>query len=650
MASFEDLLMQTMPFAGALNFYEIRRADTLQANQAIEKNDNPVIDDPGEFPGLFSGQNISCDDMQVTPLAPGEDWKVDKPEIKTSDYEVPDEVPIWSFTHHADTPWRINDVFCRSRCVSYRTYKVADSIEWGLETEKEKGPLKKCIRIANLLGKLIELPLTKDFVTYKASVQGGYISENQTALWKLPARHDQSLVIAFVYSLEPGQPPRAMTADQANNYLEDFMAQGGAGAQTGADVHGETSVDVEHPRVIVILSLTTCTQAEDYAPGNIVGMGRIYPHIMVMSSMPLSMIEATVRVNRPEESLLDSDKVAPPADIGDQFIDIFKGLKGCCSSYDNNADDTDTINSAFFADANDFSISTFKDPPLPFWSNFFAYYLLDAYQTQRNQSITAVTRAKNKWHVREAMDLIVRQPVTGPSDYAKLIKLPCQGEFDNLHMAPKMKLHKVKRVVHVEPGSMTDLLLAAANDDPKMATKKFDLPLSSLHLDDITMAPFCSHDCFHTHWRWGKDATERSQLGFAGMVPYAKAGAPLIPDNQSLKLWLRAPNLLTYTATAWAQENKPIGANEWQVFMHHGSAYALDITAYLMASLAKFSVDTFCGAPSFYEDSTCRTLITSDMSFSVFYWKLRWATVFQDGAPSLRERIFSKDLAAARDL
>ena len=34
MASFEDLLMQTMPFAGALNFYNVRRAETLEASRA----------------------------------------------------------------------------------------------------------------------------------------------------------------------------------------------------------------------------------------------------------------------------------------------------------------------------------------------------------------------------------------------------------------------------------------------------------------------------------------------------------------------------------------------------------------------------------------------------------------------------------------
>ena len=646
MASFEDLLMQTMPFAGALNFYNVRRAAALDSVGVGEPTS-----DPGEMPGLFDGQTIGYDDMVVNRLELDESWTVEKPQIEAADYETPHEVPIWRFSHEADTPWRVRNISCRARSSSYQTHMVAESIEWGLESEKEKGSLKNHILIGNLLGKLIELPLTKDFVSYKASIQGGQISDNQTDLWKLPSNHDQSLVIAFVYSLEPGQPPRSLTADQANDFGDDFMAQGGAGAQTGADVHGETSADLEHPRVLVIVSLTTCKQAEDFAPGGIVGMGRIYPHIMVMSSMPLSMIEATVRVNRAETSISTNDAVEPPADIGDKHVDQTEGLKGCCGTYDRDPHALpDKINSVFFADANDFSISTLKDPPLPFWSNFFAYYLLDAHQTMGNQTITAVTRAENRWKVREEMDLIVRQPVTGPSDYAKLIKQPCQGEFDNLHMAPKMKLHKVKRAIYIDSSPQLDNLPTAILGGSKRVSKVIDIPLASLNLDDISMAPFCSHDCFHTHWRWGKDATDKAQLGFAGKVPYKKAGAPLIPDNQSVKLWLRAPNLLTYSATVWAQENKPIGANEWQVIMHHGSAYALDITAYVLAYLAKFSVDFFAGSPMFFADDNLETPITSAMSFSAFYWKLRWQVVPGSDGPKLQERVLNKDLSAARKL
>ena len=163
MASFEDLLMQTMPFAGALNFYNVRRAETLAASRVAEEKDGTPTPDPGEFPGLFSGQTIGYDDMMVDRLEVDESFEVAKPVIEASDYETPHEVPIWRWKHEADTPWRIRNVSCRSRSASYRTYAVATSIEWGFESETDKGVLKNCIRIVNLAGKLIELPLTQDF-------------------------------------------------------------------------------------------------------------------------------------------------------------------------------------------------------------------------------------------------------------------------------------------------------------------------------------------------------------------------------------------------------------------------------------------------------------------------------------------------------
>jgi hypothetical protein len=643
MASFEELLLQTMPFAGVRNAYNNRVA----ATHDDERGDEPPPPVPDEFPGLFSSDPIGFGDLKVNPLEVGESFDVEKSEIATEDYEDPHSVSIWRWKHDGTAPWIIGEIYCRARSSRYTSCKVLDSIEWGLETDKTKGTLKNCVRITNLAGKQIELPLTKDFVTFKAAIEGGEISNDQTALWKLPANLDKSLVVAFVYSLAPGQPPRAMPADEVNALEDAFMPSGDAAAATGADVHGEVSADLEHPRVLVILSLTTCKQAEDYAPGSIVGMGRFYPHMMVMSSAPLARIEGTVRLNRPEEAFRDGDSVEPPDDIGDRFVDQFKGPKGCCNEYDGHSK---KIGSIFFADANDFGISTLKDPPLPFWSNFFSYYMLDAYPTIKDETVLAVTRFADKVGIRTKDDLVVRQPVTGPADYAKLIKMPFQGEFDNIHMAPKMKLNRtgVKRAIYTEmddgPNPAVNALIYSR------PVNTFAIPLDDLKIDEISMAPFCSHDCFHTHWRWGKDAKDPAQCGFSGMVPYKIPGGPLIPSNQSLQLWLRAPNLLTYTATVWGTDKTPIAANTWQVIMHHGSAYALDITAYVMACMAKLSVDTFAGQPKFYADEALDTSVTSPMSFSLFYWRLRWYMELVDGKPVLKERIVHKNLRAARDL
>lgn len=633
MPSFEKLLRQTMPIAGVEDVYTGVAMSQYDA-------DHSAGPPPTGMPSLLGGEPIACGAVKVVRLELDESWTVDKPEIEPSDYEEPHDVSIWRWSHDATAPWVVGNVWCRMRSADYRSHLVAHSIEWGLETGDTKGVLKNCIRITTMAGTRIELPLTKDFVAYKAVVEGGKIVDDQTDLWKLPANLDQSLVIALIYSLEPNQPPKPMTADDADDLGDDFMGEGGAGAQSGADVHGETSAELDHPRVLVILSLTTCKQSEDFAPGAVVGTGRIYPHIMVMSSAPLARIEATVRLNRPEKTTRTKDAVTPPDDIGDKYVSFFKGPKGCCSIYDEDQDaDEPDINAVLFADANDMDLSPLSPPP-PFWGNFFSYYLLNVYPSIKDETVLAVSRDQEKWKTRSRDGLVVRQVVTGPKDYQKLIKLPCQGEFDNIHQAPRMVLRRVAKVVHAE--------LTRAEYGNGVRLKTHDVPAATLHLDEISMAPFCSHDCLHTHWRWGKQATDKGQLGFQGMVPYSKAGAPLVPDNQTVQVWLRDKNLLTYTATVWAQGQRPIGANQWQVIMHHGSAYALDITAYVMAFMAKLSIDMLGGEPQFYEADG--TKITCTMSFSLFYWKLRWETVLVDGKPQLQERVSIANLDASRAL
>ena len=74
-------------------------------------------------------------------------------------------------------------------------------------------------------------------------------------------------------------------------------------------------------------------------------------------------------------------------------------------------------------------------------------------------------------------------------------KLGGQGEFDNLHIAPRMT---------VKP----DLLKL----NPKLQG-----------LDSIVMAPFCIHDCFHMHWRWGE---KLDSIQARGWSPMASRAAP----------------------------------------------------------------------------------------------------------------------------
>jgi len=112
----------------------------------------------------------------------------------------------------------------------------------------------------------------------------------------------------------------------------------------------------------------------------------------------------------------------------------------------------------------------------------------------------------------------------GPSTVEKVER---QGTFDNVHMAPIMNYK------------------AAA----------------------AYMAPICQHDCVHIHWRWGAAYSDRPLMGWSGGKPYQRSGAPLIPENQTLRVSSSAATF------RYMPEAEAVAAQEWQMFMHHGTGY-----------------------------------------------------------------------------
>ena len=64
-----------------------------------------------------------------------------------------------------------------------------------------------------------------------------------------------------------------------------------------------------------------------------------------------------------------------------------------------------------------------------------------------------------------------------------MLKLPRQGAFDNVHIAPQMEVSLSVPV------------------------------LGGLPSTAVSMAPICAHDCFHMHWRWSQHYTEEHTLG-----------------------------------------------------------------------------------------------------------------------------------------
>jgi hypothetical protein len=124
-------------------------------------------------------------------------------------------------------------------------------------------------------------------------------------------------------------------------------------------------------------------------------------------------------------------------------------------------------------------------------------------------------------------------------------KLPRQGEYDNVHIAPQMQV-SLPAVPALFPGFG---------------------PVA------VSMAPVCAHDCFHMHWRWGWGYRNVESLGWGPSGPNTIPGAPMVPLNQKIRIETPAFHAgLRYIAKA---SHQPAG--QWSVIMHHGASYALHV-------------------------------------------------------------------------
>jgi hypothetical protein len=139
------------------------------------------------------------------------------------------------------------------------------------------------------------------------------------------------------------------------------------------------------------------------------------------------------------------------------------------------------------------------------------------------------------------------------------------------------------------------------------------------------MAPFCEHDCMHTHWRWGQAfkghpavTIQQPLMGFGAVAeprfagtgkPCQHIGEALIPLNQDLDVAFGSNSQLEYAATLGN-----IAPGVWQPVYHHGSAYVLG-----------FSAD---GGPKY---ALAKLYIGGSSESSELYWNMRYQAT-TDGA------------------
>lgn len=523
----------------------------------------------------------------------------------TSDFE---RVACWSWTHDALKPNQMKDIGCRVRAMNMQ-YRMVMPVCTEVTVEN--------LTILTQGERKIELPLTKDFVFDRFSSSSGIVPDASSGLWQLPASTDDSLLIVFAYKANSlGVEPIAR--EEILKLGERFMPEPG-GTVADCTVDETTKVFTCPLRILVCLGFTFNKELNDYAPGFALGMNRFYPHVMVMASQDLRKVQADIVAHRstttPHAGTLINDMYADDPGFG----------------ANPNLSPLDRMEKPLvhelFADSNVDANALFgalPDPEAPRWDAIFDYYDLEPGTTGVGFSkpVVMVDDAR----LSERSDTVVSKIGKGklPAPL-KIRKVARQAEFDNVHISPRM--------------AMQPLDLAP-----------------TLRAGNIAMAPFCFHDCFHFHTRWGATLPRKPHKGFnAAGVPYSETLAPMVPHNQSVFVTLLGPAGLRYTFQANLQQSGDlIKAGSWTVGCHHGFAYANDAWGNEgrgKVALARQNVETAAkkdgehifGGLSPDGKSFGRT---ADDSWATLYWRLRFGGT--QGNPV--ERIAVPNPKAARTL
>jgi hypothetical protein len=387
----------------------------------------------------------------------------------------------------------------------------------------------------------IELPLTDRFLLgYHDGVGGGTLpSTEPSPYFVLSMTMQQGTQYVYCYELDGNSLTPLGDNDVAADDRSINVPDGGQIVVTARPGLPNMVVSYDHIYIIVVVSLVMGEARNDFEPTGNAWMSRIYPTTTVFANTSLAKVEATVRIVRPSYS-----PMAGMRWMGNQ------------------------IGAILCADRNDFTLTDAVGlPNFPTWDKLFDYFLSTDVPPEgsspgnRNEVFAAVHHthdgqgrpdpragagAQGRTLSGREVSVTSARPGEVYVDYAPtpVPKLPGQGEFDNLHLAPTM--------------------MGTWNGRP--------IP--------VVMAPLCAHDCFHMHWRWGQGLGGAGLSGFSVPLPFAPLGlpnstpgAPLCPRNQDVVIALVDGRGVEYRARCFG----PIDPFIPQIVLHHGAAYALFI-------------------------------------------------------------------------
>jgi hypothetical protein len=394
-----------------------------------------------------------------------------------------------------------------------------------------------------------------------------------------------------------------------------------------AEVNGDPAdIRVVPARVLVLASLTPCREKDDFTPrgpfGGMVGLARLYPHVLVKATFPLDVIVSGLEVKRPERTTIRDGKPCGCDEMGDEIAPLL--------ITDINEPDTEI------------------DPPPPHGEAIFSYFQVNAHQKFAQKPIRLIDPQKER---RKVFGARYRNR---PSYSTEVTKYAGQGAFDNLHLAPKMQLPKNVAgygrlpISVLGPGGFGPVtLMSHTLDELRQAGWEEALR-------DIVMAPVCAHDCFHAHWRWtDKDGVNRGVHGWDETAPHRVPGAPMVPLHHTVDLVIESAHTFRIIERACHSDRKQgrktptggpmwISADTWEVFHHPGYAYATWADTASMKNVARLVTDFYNLAESgggTFVDKDGKP-VPARTSWAVFYFLLRYSvSPWTLGVPGLEERI-----------
>lgn len=512
----------------------------------------------------------------------------------------PETFPIWHWTTGSD-PTALTDVSVIARGMGNARMQVCDKIAF------------ENIKIKPVGKPEITLSLTNHFMLRELFLDSGHIRAFDPAnpkvvgshfLYPLETQVDKSILRVFGFDFISGYSDAPVAIPPEGLLFRDFMPEPNGGKKSSASQGERITASLGIPRIVVFISLVCCKERADFEPGGILGGGRMIPHIMIMANQPLEHSSGTVHIQRPSSLTM---------------------LEG--HDHDHHKTMNNNMHSGFWADQNGLLV------PTPFWDDIFDCYELNV--TSGTRKVVRPTMGKRilKDVVMDLFSVPVNPLVptpTFPSAYfaRDIERMERQGAFDNLHVAPTMK--------------------SDAKD-----------PGTPYFLDRVVMAPFCEHDCLHTHWRWGSGSFAKKQnYGWSKPgstpsvvpgAPYLVEGAPLVPDNQQVDIETLNSSTFKYHAKAIgasaASSSSPIPAGTYTFINHHGSAYSLSINALMFAG-AKAAIQT---AVSSFDEPPLSLTDVLDSNSAHFYWHLRFGgregSMFTDDI--VQERLLMQDASGS---